>query len=325
MNSLRAALMAQAAGLVWGMEEAYRLALFAQIEHGQLHTPQGLLAAGQDAEAPPPETLGAAMHPATQKALASRQGNVVVIPVVGTIANRISLFDYLFGGGVTSPAAIASAVEQAVADTTVKSVILAIDSPGGVTTQVTEAVNRILAVRGKGTPIIAQVVGMCASCAYWIGSAADEVVATPSALVGGIGVFMTHDDNSGMYEQEGTKRTFQQAGLYKTENSDTQPLSAEAEAHRLANVEAVMAQFAADVAKGRGVTPAHVRGEDYGQGRAYLAPLALTRGLVDRVRSYPDTLVAIGAPTDPVESEQPRRRSYAKASAEARLHGVSLS
>lgn len=285
MNSLRAALLAKASGLIWAMDDAEYQSILAQIEHGPLFTSNGILKPGEDAE----RLQAAAIHQNTERATARREGGVMVVPVVGIISNRMSLFDYLFGGGSTSPAAIAAAVESGVADSGIKSVVVTYDTPGGVTTGVTEACARLLAIRGQGTPIISQVIGTCASAGYWMASTGDEISATPSAMVGGVGAFQTHDDNSGMYEQEGTHRTFQQAGLWKTESMDTQALSEEATAHRLANVDAVMGQFAADVAKGRGVTPAEVRGEKYGQGRVYLAPLAKERagGSCPRFHGHP--------------------------------------
>jgi ClpP class serine protease len=84
-----------------------------------------------------------------------------------------------------------------------------------------------------------------------------------------------------------------------------------------------MGQFAADVAKGRGVSAAMVRSEAYGQGRVYLAPLALERKMVDRVRAFTDTLTAFGATTDPVQSDRRGRpMALTLAQAEARIRGI---
>ena len=44
------------------------------------------------------------MHPATEKATAKKAGGVAYIPVKGVILSRMSIFDFLFGGGSTSPA-----------------------------------------------------------------------------------------------------------------------------------------------------------------------------------------------------------------------------
>jgi ClpP class serine protease len=61
------------------------------------------------------------------------------------------------------------------------------------------------------------------------------------------------------------------AGTYKTEGNPFEPLSDEALAVKQALVDAAYGQFVKAVARGRGVTPAAVRG-GYGEGRALSAP-----------------------------------------------------
>jgi ClpP class serine protease len=60
---------------------------------------------------------------------------------------------------------------------------------------------------------------MAASAAYWIATAADEVVVTPSGQVGSIGVFATHEDISKALDMEGIKVSLISAGKYKTEGT----------------------------------------------------------------------------------------------------------
>jgi ClpP class serine protease len=69
-----------------------------------------------------------------------------------------------------------------------------------------ELAAEIRAARGK-KPIVAVANYRAASAAYWLGSQADEFVASPSADVGSIGVFAAHEDVSGMQEKLGVKTT----------------------------------------------------------------------------------------------------------------------
>jgi signal peptide peptidase SppA len=321
-EALRAAALAWASSQIWAMDDAAAVAILSALARPW---DGGDTQSREAAEAQAREIIEAAggLHPATEKALARKPGAVAFVPVVGTIMQRPGIFERLFGGA-TSPGVIADAVEEAVASSDVKAVVMVVDSLGGVTNGVTEAAGRIRAARGKGTPILSHVVGNCMSAAYWLAAAGDEIDAVPSAMVGGIGAFQTHDNRAGMYEQEGVERTFQQAGAFKTENADTQALSPEAVAHRLANVGAVFDQFAADVAAGRGIAAGDVRGERFGQGRAYLAPLAMGRGLVDKVRRLDETLTALGFAPAGLEDTGAgaRRRSYQAAANQARLRGV---
>jgi hypothetical protein len=69
---------------------------------------------------------------------------------------------------------------------------------------------------------------MMASAAYFIGSAADEVVVTPSGHAGSIGVYTVHIDQSKMNESLGIKPTIVSAGKFKVEGNSAEPLTEEA-------------------------------------------------------------------------------------------------
>lgn len=235
----------------------------------------------------------AKLSPATERAVARKPGGVAVIPVKGVISNRVSIWDLLFGGGVTPPSWIVRQVKRAVDDEGVKAVVLEYDTPGGSVFGVPEAASALAALKGK-KPIVAHVTGSCASAGYWLASAQDEISANPSAILGSIGVYMVHEDASKFWEEIGVKTTFIKAGQYKVEGNEYEPLTVEGEAHLQEMVDDYMALFIDSVAKGRGVTTADARSERFGQGRAYVAARCVQRGLADRVRSMDETLIALG-------------------------------
>jgi ClpP class serine protease len=88
------------------------------------------------------------------------------------------------------------------ADESIGAIVIQIDSPGGNVAGTPEVARKIYEARGKGKAIIAQADSLMASAAYYIGAAADEIVATPSSEVGSIGVYAVHEDASG-YERAG--------------------------------------------------------------------------------------------------------------------------
>lgn len=235
----------------------------------------------------------AAISPATERATARRTGNVAVIPVRGLITPRVTIFDLIFGGGGTPPAWIVAQARAAMADDQIKAVVLDWDSPGGSVQGVQEAFDGLFSLRGE-KPIVSQVSGVMASAAYWIGSAADEISASPSAMVGSLGVYQMHVDFSKALEEMGVVETYVYAGKNKVEGNDSEPLADEARAHIQEVVDDYYSMFMSAVAKGRGVPTSTARGEDFGQGRAYVAGRAKTRGLVDKVRTLGDTLAAYG-------------------------------
>lgn len=262
------------------------------------------------------EASSARMSPATERAIARKPGGVAVIPVKGVISNRISLFDLLFGGGATPPAWIARQVQRASDDDAIKCIVLDYDTPGGSVFGVEEAASAMFANRGK-KPIIAQVTGSCASAGYWMASVADEIVANPTAIIGSIGVYMVHEDLSKLYEELGVKVTYIKAGQYKVEGNSEEPLTVEAEAHLQEMVDDYYKLFTDQVARGRGVAASIVRGERFGQGRAYVAGRAMERTMIDRVRTMDDTLRALGLdPSAPEPDNRARGRGLALLGAE---------
>lgn len=217
------------------------------------------------------------------------QGNgVAVIPIRGVIAHRMGSMDDTSGG--TSCERISAMLAQVSSDASIGTVVFDIDSPGGTVTGVSELAGKMYETRGRGTQrFIAQVNGLAASAAYWLAAQCDEIVSIPSGTAGSIGVFTAHEDLSAALEKEGVKVTLISAGKYKTAGNPLEPLSDEERAVLQARVDAAYGQFVADVARGRGVTPAAVRG-GYGEGRALTAPDALKAGLIDRISTMDQTL-----------------------------------
>ena len=214
------------------------------------------------------------------------EGAVAVLPLYGVMVPRANLMSQMSGG--TSVSEFAAAFEQAVADPGVDAILMDIDSPGGMTDLVPELAAQIRGARGQ-KPIVAIANTDAASAAYWIASQADELVVTPSGLVGSIGVYAAHEDISAQQEMEGVSTTLISAGKFKVENSPFAPLSEEARAAIQGRVDAFYVMFVADVAAGRGVTEAAVR-DGFGQGRVVTAKDALAAGMVDRVGTFDETL-----------------------------------
>jgi ClpP class serine protease len=141
-------------------------------------------------------------------------------------------------------------------------------------------------------PIIACAQYQMCSAAYWVGSCATEIVAPVSALLGSIGVFAIHEDLSKALEQEGIKLTHISAGKYKTDGNSAEPLSDSARARIESHVAATYERMTADIALGRGITPAVVRAS-YGEGAVVTASEALAAGMVDRIATLDDTLARV--------------------------------
>jgi signal peptide peptidase SppA len=177
----------------------------------------------------------------------------------------------------------------------IKAVVLDIDSPGGTTSGVELAADRVFAARGS-KPIVAVANSQAGSAAYWIGSSASSFVATPGADVGSIGVFRVHENHQAALEQAGVEVSFIARPEFKTEGNPFEPLSEEARTFHQDQVDATFAIFNRAVARGRGVSAAESR-ENFGKGRMFHADQAAKLGLVDRVASLPKVLSELGVGT----------------------------
>ena len=209
----------------------------------------------------------------------SQAGKLATIEVYGALEQKASFLGSLFGSASLED--IGFLFDAAMADPTVRAIVLDIDSPGGSVYGVTELANHIYSNRGK-KPIYAVTDGMMASAAYWIGAAADKVWAAPSAEVGSVGVFAAHVDCSSWDEKAGLKVTFIQAGRYKTEGNPHEPLGDEARQAIQQRVDDYYEQMISDIAKFRGVSKGTVR-NDFGEGRVFGAKDAIAAGMIDKV------------------------------------------
>jgi signal peptide peptidase SppA len=215
------------------------------------------------------------------------KGSVAALALHGPIAQRRDIFMDFFGG--TSTEEFGAELDRLMADSTIGAVVFDVDSPGGSVAGVQELADKIYAYRGT-KPMIAVADSEAASAAYWIASAADEVVVTPSGEVGSIGVVAIHADSSEALAQAGLKLTIVSAGKYKAEGNPYEPLDDEARDYVQSRVDEYYADFVKAVARNRGTTASAVRG-GYGEGRMVGAKDAVKMGMADRIATF-DTVVA---------------------------------
>lgn len=224
-------------------------------------------------------------------------GSVQIIPIYGTIFPKANLMtDY--SGGATCDG-IRAAFRAAMDDETVGSILFDVDSPGGYVDGIDELTAEIRAARGKGKAIVASACYTMASAAYYVASAADEIVASPSSMVGWIGTVLVHQEFSKMDEMDGVTTTIFRNPPRKYEGNSLEPLTAEAGAEFQRLVDEHSSMFVSAVAKGRGVSTAVVKA-DYGQGTGMTASRAKAAGLVDRVEDMETTIRRLATGRGPV-------------------------
>lgn len=216
---------------------------------------------------------------------------VAVIPIVGVILPRATGIQE--SSGLMSLARISAQFDAAMRDPAVGSIVLDIDSPGGMVAGVPEFAAKVSAAR-ETKPVLAIANTLAASAGYWIAAAAETLIASPSADVGSIGVLTVHLDESRANEAEGLSYTVLAAGEFKGEGNPFEPLGDLARAHIQERLGDAYGMFLAAVAKGRGTTVAAVR-DSYGRGRVLSARKALAAGMVDRIATLDDVLAKLSS------------------------------
>lgn len=218
-------------------------------------------------------------------------GKVAVLPIFGVLSQRVGMLERASGGVSTEE--VGATLDSLAADKAVRSIVLAIDSPGGSVYGVQELADKVRAVAAQ-KKVIAVADSVAASAAYWVGSQANEFAVTPGGQVGSIGVLVAHTDVSKAEEAAGQKTSYITSSPYKVEGAPEQPLTEEARTELQAKVDHYHAMFVRAIAKGRNVSESKVNSE-FGQGRMVTARDAVSRGMADRVTTLEQVLTRLGA------------------------------
>lgn len=220
-----------------------------------------------------------AARTARKQANAAVGGGIAVLPLYGVISQRASMMDDICGEGGTSTEQFTAAFRAALADDSVGGIIIDIDSPGGSVFGVADLYDEILQARNV-KPVYGFVNSLCASAAFWIGSACTQLIAKQGSMTGSLGVYTGHENISEAMKMAGVSFEFISAGKYKVESNPYGPLSDEARAFTQSQVNDYYGAFTKAVAKGRGAPIAQAR-DGMGEGRCLLPADALAAGMID--------------------------------------------
>ncbi len=145
------------------------------------------------------------------------------------------------------------ALKAAFEDSGSKAVVLRINSPGGSPVQagiIHDEIVRLKALHGK--KVYAVVEEVCASGAYYIAVAADEIYTDKASVVGSIGVLMDSFGFTGLMDKLGVERRLLTAGENKAIGDPFTPLSDKHRAYIKASLDQIHRQFIQVVKQGRG-------------------------------------------------------------------------
>lgn len=211
---------------------------------------------------------------AQQPAASISLPGTAIIPIRGVIGKRLSQMEMMCGGADID--AVEAAFDAANNDASINRIVLHVDSPGGTVTGVPELAQKMYQSKRKQMVAVSDTI--MGSAAYYLASAADEIVVTPTANVGSVGVVLQVRETINPVSADGrTRLKVFRSGADKVIGADA-PINEEQSAMFQARVEHLGAMFRADVVKARPSV-----GADSMTGLAYFGDEAVARHLADRV------------------------------------------
>jgi signal peptide peptidase SppA len=223
---------------------------------------------------------------------ATERDGVAILPVTGPLFRYANIFTSI--SGATSYELIAKDFRIALDNPQIKAIILDIDSPGGEVNGVSELSSMIHEARGK-KPIIAYASGDAASGAYWIASAADEIVVSETSALGSIGVvgmYRADDENNKTIEIVSSQSPHKRLDV----SSDEGRIRLQARIDSMADV------FINAIARHRNIDPQTIL-SDYGGGDVMIGQHAVSAGMADRIGSLEHLVTELSTSSPSPQSE----------------------
>lgn len=207
---------------------------------------------------------------------------VGIVPISGPIFNKPNFLTELLGIGTTY-SAITKQVQDFVKNDEIDSILLDIDSPGGIVSGVNEA-SSIITKAGEQKPLYSYVGGVGASAAYWLMSGSKEIAVDATARVGSIGVVASFIDPK--YDPE--------IEIVNSASPNKRPDVSKDEGKKVIveELDALADVFIGTVAENRGVSTKTVK-SDFGKGGCLVGAKAEKAGMVDKVMFFSEFLEEI--------------------------------
>ena len=209
-------------------------------------------------------------------------GGESTLPTQDSHTARIDVFGPIVPQAPASAEFVNQSLRAAFEEEQAKGVILRINSPGGSPVQADRINAEIQRLKAEypDKKVYAVVEDLCASAAYYIAVAADEIHVNDSSLVGSIGVIAAGFGLVELIQEWGIERRVTASGRHKAMLDPFLPQDPEAEAHLQELVDTVHQQFETVVKQARGERLA-ATDEELFDGRIWTGEQAHRMGLVD--------------------------------------------
>jgi protease-4 len=205
---------------------------------------------------------------------------VAIIPIDGEILGSRDAID---------------ALHRYARNSSVKAMVMRINSPGGAIAPSQEIYEEIRNVRARsGKPIIASLDSVAASGGYYIASACDRIIANPGSITGSIGVILQWMETKDLLAWAKLKPETITSGAMKAAGSPYQDLTDAERAYFQSIVMQLHSQFVRAVAAGRKGKMTEADVSRIADGRVFTGEQALALKLVDEIGNLDDAVRVAG-------------------------------
>lgn len=162
--------------------------------------------------------VGPSMHPQVETA-----GGLALVRVHGVLGRHLGNIEMACGGYDVS--LLQRQMRNIADDEAIRAVVMDFNSPGGQTGGLRAAADAIGACRAAGKKVYAYTSSTCASAAYYLAAACDEIHAESTAAVGSISTIVARVDDSKKWAMEGKERRVYATGKYKANGMSGKPIT----------------------------------------------------------------------------------------------------
>ncbi len=227
-----------------------------------------------------------------------------------SFGDKIAVVD--LEGVILSPKDVVEQLRKFADDSSVKAIIIHVNSPGGGAAASEEIYREVLRIRDvKKKRIVASIETVGASGAYYVSSATNKIFADQASIVGSIGVIAEWYNYEELIKWAKLKAIVLKAGEFKDTGSPVREMTPAESAYLQGLIDNMHVQFIHSVAQGRHMTDAQI--QPLADGKVWTGEQAIPLKLIDQLGDFraavEDTAKSVGIKGEPtiVRPEKDRK------------------
>jgi protease-4 len=244
-----------------------------------------------------------------QEGSAKSRDRIVRIDLEGIISSTSS--DGILGAVSMDVDGVKRALEQAVGDSSVKAIVLRVNSPGGEVTASDMLYNAVKEA-AKKKKVVIYMDSLAASGGYYVSCGATKIVANETTLTGSIGVIIQSLNYSEAFGKFGLATMTFASGKFKDSLSGSRPMRDDEKAYVQSLVSDMYEKFVGIVSEARGISKDELKAS-IADGRVFTGTEAKKLKLVDQLGYVEDAYALarqLGSAPDAMVVKYQRHRGF---------------